>query len=147
VPNPPQGFTFTTQPCTVGNSTGTQSLPTAINITVQNADTTCLATFRNGFLLTPPDGSCRVTPTPPPAPVASFTSQVVNAATHTMQFVDTSTGGPTSWAWTFFGGTPGTSTVQDPPSVTFPSAGTFNVRLTVTAPGGTSTVTMAVTVP
>ncbi|HSS76018.1 MAG TPA: IPT/TIG domain-containing protein [Thermoanaerobaculia bacterium] len=147
VPNPPQGFSFDSQACTVGSNTGTQKIPTAVNVTVQNLDTTCLATLRNGFLLTPPDGSCQVTPTPPTAPTASFTSQVLNAATHQMQFIDTSTGGPTSWAWVFFG-TPGpaTSTAQNPVQA-FPAPGIYNVKLTVTNAGGSSSVTQQVTVP
>jgi PKD repeat protein len=145
VPAKPQGFTFDTTACPTG-TTGTRKIPTVINVTVQNLDTTCLSTFR-GFTFVPPVDPTECPATPPPAPVASFTSQAVGSPPHTMQFIDTSTGNPFSWSWTFFGGTPGTSTMQDPLPVTFPSAGTFNVRLTVVAPGGTSTVTMAVTVP
>ncbi len=151
VPSKPAGFTFDTTPCPTG-STGTRKVPTPINITVQNLDTTCLATFR-GFSLVPPPPppdapECTATPPPPPpAPAASFTSQVLNAATHQMQFIDTSTGNPTSWSWTFFG-TPGpaTSSAQNPVQ-SFPAAGSYNVKLTVIAPGGTSTVTQSVTVP
>ncbi|MFY9824474.1 MAG: IPT/TIG domain-containing protein [Thermoanaerobaculia bacterium] len=147
VPNPPSGFAFTTQPCTVGSVSGTQKIPTAININVQNLDTTCIATLRNGFLLNPPDPSCQVTQPPPTPPTASFTSQALAAPPHTMQFIDTSTGSPTSWSWTFFG-TPGpaTSSAQNPIQ-TFPAAGTFNVKLTVSNAAGSSTVTQQVTVP
>lgn len=147
VPNPPSGFVFDTQSCTVGSNTGTQKIPTAVNVTVENSDTTCLATLRNGFLLTPPDGSCQVTPTPPTAPTASFTSQALPSPPHTMQFIDTSTGAPTSWAWVFFGTAgPATSSMQNPVQ-TFPAAGTFNVKLTVSNSAGSSTITQSVTVP
>jgi PKD repeat protein len=153
VPNPPSGFAFTTQPCTVGSVTGTQKIPTVVNVNVTNLDTTCVGTLRNGFLLFPPgadafgNGPCQVTQPPPTPPVASFTSQALAAPPHTMQFIDTSTGSPTSWSWTFFGTAgPATSTQQNPVQ-TFPGTGTFNVKLTVTNAAGSSTITQAVTVP
>lgn len=149
VPNPPQGFTFTTQACTVGTTSGTQSIPTPINITVQNADTACAATFRNGFLLNPPDGSCHVPPPPPPAPpVASGTFSVLPSPPnppHTAQLVDTSSGSPTSWLWEFLGDS-GTSTAQNPVH-TFAAAGTYPVKLTVTNSAGSSSAVVSVTVP
>jgi hypothetical protein len=150
VPNKPQGFAFNTIPCPTG-STGTINVATPINVTAQNVDTTCLATFRGfNFVPTGTDATnnCVTTPPPPPpAPTASFTSQALGAPPHTMQFIDTSTGSPTSWAWTFFG-TPGpiTSSAQNP-VVTFPAAGSYNVKLTITAAGGTATTTQSVTVP
>jgi hypothetical protein len=147
VPNPPQGFTFTTQPCTVGTSTGTQNVPTAINITVQNADTGCLSTFRNGFLLIPPDGTCHVAPPPPPtAPTANFTFAVLNAATHTMQFLDSSTGSqPLTYSWDFGDGSP-LNTTQNP-SHTYAAAGNYAVKLTVTNSAGSSQKAQVVPVP
>ncbi len=45
-------------------------------------------------------------------------------------FADASTGNPTSWSWTFPGGNPATSTVQNP-TVVYSAAGTYNVTLTV----------------
>lgn len=45
----------------------------------------------------------------------------------------------TSWNWTFQGGTPSASTMQNP-SVTYSSAGTYSVTLTVTNNLGTNTV-------
>jgi photosystem II stability/assembly factor-like uncharacterized protein/PKD repeat protein len=43
-----------------------------------------------------------------------------------------------SWSWTFTGGTPATSTVQNP-VVVYPNAGSYDVSLTVTDQYGTST--------
>ncbi|HEY0644389.1 MAG TPA: PKD domain-containing protein, partial [Nocardioides sp.] len=79
-----------------------------------------------------------------PAPVASFTwSPTTGTAPLAVKFTDTSTGRPTSWAWTFGDG--GTSTVQSP-SYTFAKAGTYTVSLKVTNAGGTSTKTNTVVV-
>jgi len=49
----------------------------------------------------------------------------------TVQFTDQSTGAPTSWNWTFEGGTPSTSTLQNP-LVTYSTPGIYDVTLTVT---------------
>jgi len=140
VPNPPSGFSFTSQPCTQGNLTGTQSLPTVINVNVTNLDTTCVGLLRNGFLLSPADGSCRVTQPPPPAaPVANFTAQVLNAATHTMQFIDSSSNTPTSWTWDFGDGSPVTpANTQQNPSHTYAAAGNYTVKLVACNAGGCS---------
>lgn len=47
----------------------------------------------------------------------------------------------TQWAWTFEGGTPATSTVQNP-TVTYASAGTYDVSLTVTSAAGSDSYSM-----
>jgi len=71
---------------------------------------------------------------PPPAPVANFSgSPTSGTAPLTVNFTDLSTGSITSWSWTFGDG--GTSTLQNP-SHQYTSAGTYNVTLTVTGPGG-----------
>ena len=76
----------------------------------------------------------------PVAPTASFSSTPTNTACsgQTVQYTSTSTGSPTSYSWTFAGGTPATSTVQNP-TVTYASAGTYNVSLTVTNSVGSNT--------
>lgn len=45
-----------------------------------------------------------------------------------VSFTDASMGSPTSWSWTFEGGTPATSTAQNP-TVTYAAAGTYKVTL------------------
>jgi len=57
-------------------------------------------------------------------------------------FTDVSTGGPTSWEWTFEGGDPATSNLQSPPAVTYNTAGQYGVTLTVENPAGTNTMTV-----
>ncbi|MBL0102875.1 MAG: PKD domain-containing protein [Bacteroidetes bacterium] len=58
----------------------------------------------------------------------------------TIQFTDLSTGSITSYSWSFPGGTPSTSTLQNP-TVTYNTAGNYAVTLTVTGSGGTNSVT------
>jgi PKD repeat protein len=72
---------------------------------------------------------------PPATPVSAFTAnQTSGNAPFTVQFIDQSTGSPTSWIWAFGDGE--TSATQTP-SHTYASAGTYTVNLTVTGPGGT----------
>lgn len=49
---------------------------------------------------------------------------------HPVSFTDASTGNPTSWLWTFEGGTPETSTEKNP-VVTYQNEGAYDVSLTV----------------
>ncbi len=58
----------------------------------------------------------------------------------TVAFRDASTGDPTSWNWTFPGGSPASSTAQNP-SVVYSTAGTYNVTLTVSNANGQDTET------
>lgn len=58
-----------------------------------------------------------------------------------VQFTDLSAANITSWAWTFPGGFPATSTVQNP-LVTYANAGSYDVTLTVTNSFGSETITM-----
>ena len=48
----------------------------------------------------------------------------------TVAFTDLSTGSPTSWSWEFEGGTPATSTLENP-TVTYDTIGIYDVTLTV----------------
>ncbi|MCI5055734.1 MAG: PKD domain-containing protein, partial [Flavobacteriales bacterium] len=77
----------------------------------------------------------------PPAPTANFSSSnSTGCVTHQVQFTDQSTNNPTSWNWTFQGGTPSSSNLQNP-VVNYSSAGSFDVTLTVSNLGGTNTIT------
>jgi PKD repeat protein len=59
-------------------------------------------------------------------PFANFTSNVVSGCPgFTVQFTDQSFGNPTSWQWSFPGGTPAFSTDQNP-VVTYNNAATYN---------------------
>ena len=72
-------------------------------------------------------------------PVADFSADAVAIVEGgSVTFTDQSTNSPTSWSWTFDGGTPASSTVESP-TVTYNTAGTYNVTLTATNAGGADT--------
>lgn len=56
----------------------------------------------------------------------------------TVQFTDLSSNSPTQWAWSFPGGSPATSTAQNP-SVTYSVPGTYPVTLTSSNSNGSDT--------
>ncbi len=75
------------------------------------------------------------------SPIANFTADVTTVCEGgSVQFTGNSSESPTSWSWSFTGGTPATSTDQNP-AVTYASAGTYAVSLTVTNSAGTDTKT------
>ena len=55
-------------------------------------------------------------------------------------FTDMSTGGITNWKWTFPGGTPPSSNVQNPPPVTYVTPGAHDVTLKVSNQWGSKTL-------
>ena len=82
----------------------------------------------------------RTSSPPVVTPVAMFTGNVMSGTPPTtVQFTDTSTNSPTSWAWTFGDGA--TSTLKNP-SHTYTTAGVYTVSLTVTNSGGSTTRSM-----
>lgn len=74
--------------------------------------------------------------TPPAAAFAASATTIT--AGQSVSFSDESTGGPTSWSWSFPGGTPATSTEQNP-TVVYNAAGTYDVQLTVSNADGSDT--------
>lgn len=74
----------------------------------------------------------------PPTPAASFTSTATSVcAGQSVTYTSTSTGSPTSYSWSFPGGTPSSSTSASQ-VVTYATAGTYNVSLTATNAGGSN---------
>ncbi|HEY0556834.1 MAG TPA: PKD domain-containing protein, partial [Thermoanaerobaculia bacterium] len=72
------------------------------------------------------------------APTADFAWSPAQVYPGTpVTFTDTSTGGPTSWAWTFQNGSPANATTASP-QVTFASTGTKSVSLISQNSSGTS---------
>jgi PKD repeat protein len=88
-------------------------LPSATGLSVQNTDSVLIYTND-------------------PAPLnANFTANVTTGQVPlTVQFNDTSTGGPTSWAWDFFNGGTIDSNIRNP-VYTYPVPGNYSVNLTV----------------
>ncbi|HYG52971.1 MAG TPA: PKD domain-containing protein [Flavobacteriales bacterium] len=83
-----------------------------------------------------------------PYPVAAFTPLPDSGcAPLTVNFTNTSTVGATSYTWTFGAGSaPVTSALYNPPAVTYATAGTSTVTLTVNNLGCVSTATANITV-
>ncbi|MDY0217313.1 MAG: PKD domain-containing protein, partial [Bacteroidales bacterium] len=73
-------------------------------------------------------------------PVANFTTNqtTINAGS-SVNFTDLSTNTPTSWAWTFEGGTPASSTSQNPSNIIYNTPGVYNVTLVATNAFGSDT--------
>ena len=73
------------------------------------------------------------------APTADFSGNPLSGcAPMTVNFTDLSLNTPTSWNWTFTGGTPASSTLQNP-SVTYNTPGTYSVTLVATNASGSDT--------
>jgi len=74
------------------------------------------------------------------APIADFDCDTVSTNPCCLAFNDLSTNSPTSWTWSFPGGTPSSSITQNPASVCYFAAGTYNVTLIVSNAAGTDTI-------
>ncbi len=80
---------------------------------------------------------------PSNAPIANFSaSNTIPDVGGVVDFTDKSTNNPTSWSWYFEGGTPSSSTSQNP-QVTYAVAGIYLVSLTVSNADGSDTKTMS----
>lgn len=76
-----------------------------------------------------------------PGPVTSFSAGSVNiCAGQQVSFTDQTTNTPLTWSWSFPGGSPSSSSLQNP-VVTYSTPGTYNVVLTTSNGGGTTTMT------
>ncbi len=74
-------------------------------------------------------------------PVADFTASATTISQgQSVTFTDTSINIPSSWSWSFPGGNPSTSTSQNP-TVTYNTAGVYNVTLTAANAFGQDTET------
>jgi PKD repeat protein len=75
------------------------------------------------------------------APIPNFTGVYTSiTAGQTVTFSDYSAPGTspiTNWTWTFTGGAPSTFVGQNPPAITYSTAGTYTVSLSVTNSSGT----------
>jgi Zn-dependent metalloprotease len=82
-----------------------------------------------------------ITVTAPQPPIADFIASATDINIgESVIFTDLSLENPTSWLWTFKGGTPDSSTDKNP-VITYNTVGTFDVTLEVTNPQGGDTET------
>lgn len=78
----------------------------------------------------------------PSAPTPDFVAtQTTIMVGETISFLDLTIGNPTTWNWTFQGGSPITSIDQHPTAVTYNYPGEYHVFLNTTNPWGTSHAT------
>ena len=71
-----------------------------------------------------------------------FASDTILPLDCSIDFYDMSSGYPHTWSWTFEGGTPSTSSDQNPTDIQYSEEGVFEVSLTVSNPSGTDTKTI-----
>ena len=73
------------------------------------------------------------------SPIAMFVAdKTLISLGDIVKFTDQSQNNPTTWSWTFEGGTPNTSSIQNP-SVTYNQVGVHDVNLYITNDGGSDT--------
>ena len=76
------------------------------------------------------------------APVSNFTANQTTTCEGTnVNFTDQSNFSPETWNWTFDGGTPSSSTQENPSNITYSNPGTYSVSLEVSNANGTNTET------
>ncbi len=132
--NPVITGTHTTEPGTIGSFTS--------NIMGLNPQTTYYArayatsTLGTGYGAEVPF----TTLCEPYAPLTNFWASNININVgDAVNFFDSTLYCPTSWNWSFVGGTPMSSTLQNPTGIVFNYPGTFHVCLTTTNNYGTTT--------
>ena len=110
------------------NAAISMGYPTSEIITIYNEFTSC------GYTL----------PEQPTTPIADFeadnTTLCIDSGPVVINFSDLTSGVPESWSWSFVGGTPATSSDQNP-SITYNTEGAYQVELTATNSFGSDTET------
>jgi len=139
------GETVFTSNNTMTTHSGTITIPASPSVTGQPLRMRVLADFQSGTITggcdNPDYGQAEdfaliINAPPGSPPVANFSASGTNVCTGSnITFTDLSTNSPTSWSWTFQGGSPSTSTSQNP-VINYATAGTYSVSLTATNGSG-----------
>jgi PKD repeat protein len=75
-------------------------------------------------------------------PIADFAADTTEfCAGWAVNFMDMTTNGPSEWEWSFPGGTPETSTEQNPEDIVYAEAGVYTVTLVSSNVAGSDTIT------
>ncbi len=83
----------------------------------------------------------------PQAPTAGFNASILPTCTGALvDFDDTSTNGADSWTWSFPGGTPATSTAQNPQDIAYALPGNYTVTLIACNAIGCDTIVQQITI-
>lgn len=133
---PPFTGTFNQVAC---GANGVRQVPTSVDVEVRYPNSGCRFVATGAFTYEPTNDQCMEDIAPPSA---AFTFETEPGAL-LVQFTDQSTGGPTSWAWSFGDGT---SSTEQNPSHEFPAAGTYTIELTATNSGGSTSASQDITV-
>ncbi len=122
----------------IGKYCGTNSPGT---ITATNEDGALTFEFHSDYSVTElgwsANVSCIETALPPIADFMADVTSIIEG--ESVQFADMSTNDPTGWEWTFEGGTPAISGIQNP-VVTYEIEGVYDVTLIVTNEAGSNTM-------
>lgn len=125
---------------------GSQTI-TVPNILTQKTTCRVMVESINNIFYDISNANFTVSPTTPTPPVAAFsTSASTVCEGKFINFSDQSTNNPTSWSWSFGGGTPASSTSQNPTNIQFNTAGTYTVSLTATNQAGSNTIQQTIVV-
>jgi RHS repeat-associated protein len=141
------GNTLALTATTVSSATYSWTGPASFSSTSQNPSRSSMASNMAGnYCVIASVGSCQSNQSCVSVtvnaiqPVANFSSNKNNISTgSTVNFFDNSTNTPTSYNWSFNGGTPSTSTSQNPTNIKYNSPGQYKVTLTVCNTAGCST--------
>ena len=125
---------------------GTVVIPSGLDVTTRmrvsmkrNSGATSCEVFSNGEV---EDYTIQIGEPVPQAPVADFSGNPTAIEVgNSVQFADLSLNNPTSWSWSFAGGTPATSTSQNP-TVIYDVEGIYDVTLTVSNNEGSDSKTI-----
>ena len=143
LPDPPSGSFDISYPYGQSISAFPDSVPIVItvdNVPLGNYTLNVIGEGPNGTPVHYRESVVNVTPLPPPEAdfVASVTEICVDA---TIDYNDLTLYNPISWEWTFEGGDPETSMEQNPEGISYSSAGTYDVTLSVTNNTGSDAMT------
>ena len=102
----------------------------------------CVATKASNYSSSRSNSARQTTAPSSNAPVANFASNFTSVTEgSSIDFADQSTNTPTSWAWTFTGGSPFISSDQNPTNIIYSTTGTYDVTLVATNADGSGTLT------
>jgi len=75
-------------------------------------------------------------------PIVDFTANVTTINTgNTVNFTDLTQNNPTSWQWSFEGGTPATSSIKNPTGIAYNTPGVYKVMLIASNQSGSDSLT------
>jgi PKD repeat protein len=122
----------------IATGLGSSGGPVVITIPPQNAGTMVLLTVTKQNFLRYNDN----VPVTNGQLIPNFSASTTDLCPGiNVNFTDESTGNPTTWAWTFTGGTPGTSNAKNPSGIVYNAPGDYPVKLVVTRSANTDSVT------